>query len=204
MEPASAKDLVEMTCVMIPLQETNLLLPNICVAEILPWRRVSSIEEAPKWCLGMLEWRGEVIPVVRFERMDNTSVDDAEEGRSAQQHRGRLQPGLLLTEDAHQDENGGHGEERGQVAHLGAASQAFVVGHAQIVGCALGNRQPGEGLQQEDEARRCDQDAERCRHFDIQSAGLAPANTRSWKRRIPSSQRSTSDALRRTYSATSG
>ncbi|NIP13744.1 MAG: hypothetical protein GWM88_02970 [Pseudomonadales bacterium] len=81
MEPAPAKDLVEMTCVMIPLQETNLLLPNICVAEILPWRRVGSVEDAPKWCLGMLEWRGEVIPVVRFERLDNTPVDDAEEGR---------------------------------------------------------------------------------------------------------------------------
>lgn len=81
MEPASAKDLVEITCVMIPLQETNLLLPNICVAEILPWRRVGSLEDAPKWCLGVLEWRGEVIPVVRFERMGNASIDDAEEGR---------------------------------------------------------------------------------------------------------------------------
>ncbi|HEY5679390.1 MAG TPA: chemotaxis protein CheW [Pseudomonadales bacterium] len=81
MEPATAQELIEMSCVMIPLQETNLLLPNICVAEILPWRRVSSIEDAPKWCLGMLEWRGEVIPVVRFERMGDASVEDAEEGR---------------------------------------------------------------------------------------------------------------------------
>jgi chemosensory pili system protein ChpC len=66
---------------MIPLNGTHLLLPNICVAEILPWRRVKMLEDAPNWCLGLLGWRGESIPVVRFERLNKTSVEDRRVGR---------------------------------------------------------------------------------------------------------------------------
>jgi chemosensory pili system protein ChpC len=67
MVAAVAEDLTELSCVLIPLDGAHLLLPNISVAEILPWRRVKALNEGPDWCLGLLGWRGETIPVVRFE-----------------------------------------------------------------------------------------------------------------------------------------
>lgn len=65
-----AEEIVELSCVMIPLEGTQLLLPNICIAEILPWRRVKVLGDAPEWCLGLLGWRGEMVPVVRFENLN--------------------------------------------------------------------------------------------------------------------------------------
>jgi chemosensory pili system protein ChpC len=81
MTAAVAQETIEMSCVMIPLNGTQLLLPNICVAEILPWRRVKVLADAPEWCLGLLGWRGESIPVVRFERFNKTSIEDRRVGR---------------------------------------------------------------------------------------------------------------------------
>ena len=46
MATAVAEELKELSCVLIPLQETQLLLPSICIAEILPWRRVKALEQA--------------------------------------------------------------------------------------------------------------------------------------------------------------
>jgi chemosensory pili system protein ChpC len=71
----------ELSCVVIPLSGMQLLLPNICVAEILPWRRVKVLEDAPDWCLGILGWRGESIPVIRFERLGNSVAEDRKVGR---------------------------------------------------------------------------------------------------------------------------
>lgn len=65
-----AEEQQELSCVVIPLQGTQLLLPNVCIAEILPWRRVKALGETPPWCLGLLGWRGEMVPVVRFEAMN--------------------------------------------------------------------------------------------------------------------------------------
>ncbi len=62
-----AEDTDELACVLIPLADAHLLLPSVTVAEILPWRRVRRTPEMPNWCLGMLGWRGENLPVVQFE-----------------------------------------------------------------------------------------------------------------------------------------
>ncbi len=71
---AVARDGEELACVLIPLQGTQLLLPSVCVAEILPWRRVKPLENAPDWCLGLLGWRGEAVPVVRFEWLNQRDL----------------------------------------------------------------------------------------------------------------------------------
>ena len=62
------EDDVEVSCVVIPLRKTSVLLPNVSVAEILPWRRIRDRQGVPGWYLGDLNWRGESVPVVRFER----------------------------------------------------------------------------------------------------------------------------------------
>ncbi len=56
----------ELSCVLIPTEGQNLLLPNVCVAEIVPWRRIKFLKEGPSWCLGFTGWRGLTIPVVSY------------------------------------------------------------------------------------------------------------------------------------------
>lgn len=76
-----AQQINELSCVLIPLQDGQLLLPQVCIAEIVPWRRIKPIEDAPDWCLGMLGWRGEAVPVVRFERLNHARGDGPAVGR---------------------------------------------------------------------------------------------------------------------------
>ena len=71
----------ELACVIIPLEGSQLLLPNVCVAEILPWRRVKVLGESPAWCLGLLGWRGEMVPVVRYEALNGQSRQARKSGR---------------------------------------------------------------------------------------------------------------------------
>lgn len=76
-----AEDTLELSCVLIPLEGTQLLLPNVCIAEILPWRRVKALSDTPPWCLGLLGWRGEMVPVVRFETMNGHPGPARKSGR---------------------------------------------------------------------------------------------------------------------------
>lgn len=76
-----AKEENELSCIVIPLADTQLLLPNVCVAEILPWRRVKALSETPSWCLGLLGWRGEMVPVIRFETLNGKPGPARKSGR---------------------------------------------------------------------------------------------------------------------------
>jgi chemosensory pili system protein ChpC len=76
-----AEEISELSCVMIPLEDTQLLLPNVCIAEILPWRRVKVLGETPPWCLGLLGWRGEMVPVIRFETLNGHPGPARKSGR---------------------------------------------------------------------------------------------------------------------------
>lgn len=95
MVAVAAEEVSELSCVLIPLQESGLLLPNVSVAEILPWRRVKVINDAPAWCLGLLGWRGESIPVVRFEVINGGEPPQRKAGRCIiVMNRARLANGL--------------------------------------------------------------------------------------------------------------
>ncbi len=76
-----AQELIELSCVVIPLQNSQLLMPSVCIAEILPWRRIRPVPEAPDWCLGELGWRGEAVPVIRFERLSQPQANVPTSGR---------------------------------------------------------------------------------------------------------------------------
>ncbi len=76
-----ADEVSELSCVMIPLKGAQLLLPNVCVAEILPWRRIKMLSDTPPWCLGLLGWRGEMVPVVRFETLNGEPGEARKSGR---------------------------------------------------------------------------------------------------------------------------
>jgi len=76
-----AQEQLELSCVIIPLQGQQLLLPNVSVAEILPWRRVKALADGPDWCLGMLGWRGESVPVLRYEALNGSNGGERRAGR---------------------------------------------------------------------------------------------------------------------------
>jgi chemosensory pili system protein ChpC len=81
MTAAVAQKLSELSCLIIPLNGSQLLLPSVCVAEILPWRRIKPLKQGPDWCLGELGWRGEALPVIRFERLNQPSSEVPASGR---------------------------------------------------------------------------------------------------------------------------
>lgn len=68
-----ANDPNELSCVMIPTHQAQLLLPNVCVAEIMPWRRIKTLSDAPAWCMGLVGWRGQTVPVVHFANFADPS-----------------------------------------------------------------------------------------------------------------------------------
>jgi len=65
---------LDLSCLLLPLGSLSLLVPSACVVEVLPWRRVRAIPDMPTWLLGVTGWRGDSIPVLRFEPL-NGAVD---------------------------------------------------------------------------------------------------------------------------------
>jgi chemosensory pili system protein ChpC len=63
------EEAAEISCVILPLGSSQLVVPAACVAEVLPWRRPTTLAGAPRWCAGALDWHGAVIPVVDHEAL---------------------------------------------------------------------------------------------------------------------------------------
>ena len=51
----------------VPIRDANLLLPNVAVAEISSYRVPSRVPDMPEWCLGLVKWQGDDIPVISIE-----------------------------------------------------------------------------------------------------------------------------------------
>jgi len=60
-------DVRELACVLVPLHDRLILLPNVTVAEVVRMQRVQPVGNAPDWLVGMTSWRGKVIPVLSPE-----------------------------------------------------------------------------------------------------------------------------------------
>lgn len=59
----------ELPTFVVPLQKSNLLVPNATVAEIIPYEPLQRVQDTPDWFLGYLGWRGVQVPVVSFEML---------------------------------------------------------------------------------------------------------------------------------------
>ena len=60
----------EVYSLMIPTINSNILLPNLSVAEIVPYSNVelfTEIDDKPSWFLGNLLWRGMEIPLISVD-----------------------------------------------------------------------------------------------------------------------------------------
>lgn len=74
-------DASDLSCVLIPTPGEQLLLPNICVAEIVPWRRLKPLADGPEWLLGYVGWRGQTIPVIHFAEFNEQPATPATQAR---------------------------------------------------------------------------------------------------------------------------
>ena len=70
----------EVASLLIPMVGRPMLLPNVAVAEIVPWEEPEKQDNAPEWFLGNVSWRGVDVPLVSLELMNDTDVDEAYSG----------------------------------------------------------------------------------------------------------------------------
>ena len=68
----------EIRCVLVPVGDLRLLLPNATVAEVITFTTPEPIAGAPEWLLGRIAWRGWRVPLVSFTKLAGAQEGDAE------------------------------------------------------------------------------------------------------------------------------
>lgn len=66
----------EIRCVVMPVGQLRLLLPNATVAEVITLPSTDPVDDAPAWLLGRFAWRGWRVPLVSFARLAGTGKGD--------------------------------------------------------------------------------------------------------------------------------
>ena len=64
----------------VPLEEVNLLVPNVAIAEVINYQPLDLIQDGPDWLLGRLQWRDKELPVISMERLCGFSLPQGERG----------------------------------------------------------------------------------------------------------------------------
>jgi chemosensory pili system protein ChpC len=84
----------ELYSLLIPLRNERLLVPRMCVAEVIAFADAARSRDgaAPDWYLGAIEWNNRRVPVVSF---DGAGADD----RRAKRNRTRVVVFHALTAD---------------------------------------------------------------------------------------------------------
>ncbi|HEB58199.1 MAG TPA: chemotaxis protein CheW [Gammaproteobacteria bacterium] len=54
-------------CLLIPIRNEQILLPNTAIAEVISWQKPEPTQDGPEWFLGMMNWRDYRVPVISFE-----------------------------------------------------------------------------------------------------------------------------------------
>lgn len=67
-------------CLLIPLLEETMLLPNAAVAEVISYAEPETIPDAPDWLRGWLSWRDRKVPLISFEIASGRNVPADLEG----------------------------------------------------------------------------------------------------------------------------
>lgn len=68
----------EIRCVLVPVGNLRLLLPNANIAEVITMSTPQPLAGAPDWLLGRIEWRGWRVPLVSFTELAGTEAGDAD------------------------------------------------------------------------------------------------------------------------------
>lgn len=63
----SQNSVSSLTALLVPLADRTLLLPNVTVAELIPYRPPQVTPGLPSWFLGQVPWRDLQLPLLSFE-----------------------------------------------------------------------------------------------------------------------------------------
>ncbi|MCF7201008.1 chemotaxis protein CheW [Pseudomonas oligotrophica] len=56
-----------LNCLLVPLADRHLLIPNVLVAELIAYRTPQTAPGLPSWLLGQVQWRDLTLPLLCFE-----------------------------------------------------------------------------------------------------------------------------------------
>ena len=59
-----------LNCLLVPLADRHLLMPNVTVAELIAYRQPQVAPGLPAWLLGQVQWRDLNLPLLCFEAAD--------------------------------------------------------------------------------------------------------------------------------------
>lgn len=62
-----SQDAESITGLLMPLADRTLLMPNVAVAELIPYRAPQAVQGMPAWFLGQVQWRDLSLPLLSFE-----------------------------------------------------------------------------------------------------------------------------------------
>jgi len=57
----------ELYSLLVPLADDRLIVPRVCVAEVVRYTNPESDQGSHNWMLGTITWNGRALPVVSFE-----------------------------------------------------------------------------------------------------------------------------------------
>lgn len=72
-----------LTGLLVPLADRTLLVPNVAVAELIPYRAPSSAQGTPPWFLGQVSWRDLTLPLLSFEAASDGQPETGSTARVA-------------------------------------------------------------------------------------------------------------------------
>ncbi|NQD93171.1 chemotaxis protein CheW [Pseudomonas sp. CrR25] len=71
---ATQNSVNSLTGLLVPLADRTLLLPNVAVAELIPYRTPQVSAGMPAWFLGQVAWRDLRLPLLSFEAASGGQV----------------------------------------------------------------------------------------------------------------------------------
>ena len=63
-----------LSCVMIPVSDRQLLLPNVSIAEVVDFTSNDAGANTPDWLAGFLDWRGLTLPVISYDAANGNKL----------------------------------------------------------------------------------------------------------------------------------
>lgn len=72
---ATQSSTLSLTSLLMPLADRTLLLPNVAVAELIPYRAPQVSAGMPSWFLGQIAWRDLRLPLLSFEAASDGQVN---------------------------------------------------------------------------------------------------------------------------------
>jgi chemosensory pili system protein ChpC len=63
-----------LSCVMIPMDDRQLLLPNVSIAEVVDYASTDAPKNAPGWLAGSVDWRGLSLPIISYDGANGGTI----------------------------------------------------------------------------------------------------------------------------------